>query len=175
MVLALVPFLISGVAAAAPGYPVENPPSNPFTVTYDTTSHVLTLTTSITEDSGAAVSGVDGTTGDVATTVVEGPNGQINHGQIVRQVHELVEGQQLGCVTRVVAKSDLGKGDQQVRPNEPSTESNITESVDPAILEGECPSSNQSNKPASTSASDHPSKNGDKSQGKSKDAPGQNK
>jgi hypothetical protein len=175
MALAVIPLLVSGVAAAAPGYPVENPPNNPFTVSYDATSQVLTLDTSIGEESDGVVAGVDGTDADAATVVVVGPGGQVNHGQIVRRVNELSDGQLSGCITRTVAMSDLGKGDQQVTPNDPSTESDILEPIDLTILEGECSNVNGSDKSASTGAPDTSARNPDGSRGKSEGAPGTNK
>ncbi len=50
----------------------------------------------------------------VSAGVVGGPNGQINHGQFMKLIHQLVDGRGMGCLNRVIAQSDLGKGDQQL-------------------------------------------------------------
>lgn len=51
---------------------------------------------------------------------VTGPNGQVNHGQIVRAFNLWAKQHRSefrhGCLVRVIAGSDLGKGDQQVKP-----------------------------------------------------------
>ena len=65
-------------------------------------------------EGAAKYEGADGPCG-VSAAVVAGPNGQINHGQFMKLFHELVDGQGMGCLNRVIAQSDLGKGDQQLR------------------------------------------------------------
>ncbi len=47
--------------------------------------------------------------------LVSGPNGQVNHGMFMKLFNSLFEGPGRGCLVRHLAKSDLGKGDQQVR------------------------------------------------------------
>jgi hypothetical protein len=61
-----------------------------------------------------AYKGADGDCG-ISGGVVGGPNGQINHGQFMRLFHQLVDGRGMGCLNRVIAHSDLGKGDQQLQ------------------------------------------------------------
>jgi len=61
--------------------------------------------------------GTDGECG-VSAGVVGGPNGQINHGQFMKLFHELVDKQGMGCLNRIMAQSDLGKGDQQLRASD---------------------------------------------------------
>jgi len=185
MFLGVIPLLVTGVASAAPGYPVDNPPETQFIVSYESASNTLILSTSTAEapdadgtptaevpDAGTL--GVDGTSNDESVSVV-GPNGQVNHGQIVRQIHELAEVSQRGCVTRTVAQSDFGKGDQQVRPHEQSTSTDATEPVDRSVLEGECSDSGVSSDLVPARASDHRVDHPDTPQGKSEDAPGKNK
>ena len=49
---------------------------------------------------------------------VTGPNGQINHGQVVSSfVHALRDLgiRERGCIVRTIAQSEYGKGDQQIR------------------------------------------------------------
>ena len=62
---------------------------------------------------------------DVTVTVdVVGPAGQINHGQVVsnfvralkEQLNEVGRRAGIGCLVRLVAQSDDGKGEEQVRP-----------------------------------------------------------
>ncbi len=47
--------------------------------------------------------------------VVGGPNGQINHGQFMKLFNQLIDMRGRGCLNRHLAKSTLGKDDQQVR------------------------------------------------------------
>ncbi len=56
---------------------------------------------------------------------VEGPNGQVNHGQVVSSMVHALKALDLsgldvpfGQLVRQIAGSDLGKGDQQVKANE---------------------------------------------------------
>ena len=187
---ALIPMLAAGVASAAPGYPVEDSGETQFAGSYEPASNVLTLSTSTADDSDAGTVGVDGATtaeasdagtvgrdgatNDVSVSVV-GPNGQVNHGQIVKQVHGLAEGRQLGCIARTVGQSDLGKGDQQVRLHEQPTSSVTTEPIDPSVLEADCTDSDVSGGSASAATSGNPADDRDKPKGNSTDAPGKNK
>jgi hypothetical protein len=50
--------------------------------------------------------------------VVGGPNGQINHGQFMKLFHQIVGKKGNGCLNRMIAQSDLGKGDDQIRTSE---------------------------------------------------------
>jgi hypothetical protein len=90
-------------------------------------------------------------------------------------VHGLAEGRQLGCITRTVGQSDLGKGDQQVRLGEQPTSSVTTEPIDPSVLEAECTDSAVPSGSASTATSGNPADDRDKPKGKASDAPGKNK
>ena len=65
----------------------------------------------------ATYTGADGECG-LSGGLVGGSNGQINHGQFMKAFHQLVAKQGMGCLNRVMAHSDLGKGDQQVRTSE---------------------------------------------------------
>lgn len=69
---------------------------------------------------------------------VTGPNGQVNHGQVVRSfVHALKElglrGN--GCAVRAIAQSEYGKGDQQIRTSDVE-DGSTTEDGDTATLSG---------------------------------------
>jgi len=114
-----------------------------FTYEFDDAGKVVTLT----GDGGPAMyQPVDETADPVAygetgeeciltVTDVEGPNGQVNHGQIVSSfVHALKEAgiRGAGCYVRFIAHSSYGKGDQQVQvgevipPTEPVTSGEVT-------------------------------------------------
>ena len=67
----------------------------------------------------ATYTGADGECG-LSGGLVGGSKGQINHGQFMKAFHQLVDKQGMGCLNRVMAHSDLGKGDQQVRTSEVS-------------------------------------------------------
>ena len=60
----------------------------------------------------------DGTTCDLQAAEVSGPNGQVNHGMIMKAFKTLYDGPRRGCVNRYLAQSDLGKDDQQVQAGE---------------------------------------------------------
>lgn len=47
--------------------------------------------------------------------VVDGPNGQVNHGMVMKLFNSVYEGPGRGCLVRHLAKSDFGKGDQQIK------------------------------------------------------------
>ena len=51
-------------------------------------------------------------------SVIAGPNGQINHGQFMKLFHQIVGKETSRCFNRIIAQSDLGKGDQQVRTSD---------------------------------------------------------
>lgn len=115
LVVAVLPILIAQVASAAPDYPVEDPPGTSYTVAYDPPSQILTLTSSSpsTTDATATPTTASGAESITTTSVlVEGPNGQINHGQVMQQLHEFTVDRNSGCLTSAVAKSELGKGDE---------------------------------------------------------------
>jgi hypothetical protein len=73
--------------------------------------------TSVTDPAPYAPYAADGDCG-VSAGVVGGPNGQINHGQFMKLIHQLVDGRGMGCLNRVIAQSDLGKGDQQLQKSD---------------------------------------------------------
>jgi hypothetical protein len=118
---------------------------------------------------------------------VGGPNGQINHGQFMKLFHQVVGKQANGCLNRIIAQSDLGKGDQQVRTSdiedalESDEGSEATDAIESGTVEFEsfvavC------EKGKKDKNDDHPSNNKDKakkdksdrSRGNSNNAPGRN-
>lgn len=84
------------------------------------------------------------------TTDVEGPQGQVNHGSVVSNfVHDLKEyldeagySGGVGCYVRIIAQSDYGKGDDQIRvpdvtdEENDATEGNVELSVDETRCNG---------------------------------------
>jgi len=119
---------------------------------------------------------------------VGGPNGQINHGQFMKLFHQVVGKQANGCLNRIIAQSDLGKGDQQVRTSdiedalEPDEGSEATDAIKSGTVkfqsfEAVCDPGKKDKD------DDHPSNNKDKakkdesdrSRGNSGSAPGRNK
>jgi hypothetical protein len=168
--------LVSGVAVAAPQYPVNRPTETQFIFSYEPASHITSPGTSTADAANAGTLGPDATTTDVSGSETgPNPHAEMNHGQIVRQIPELVEGRQLGCVIRNVAQFDLGKDDRHLPPDQQSTPTDTTGSVDPSLLETECSNNGGSTKPAPASASQHGPDDRNSSNGKSEDAPGKSK
>jgi len=69
----------------------------------------------------AEYTGADGVCG-LSGAEVEGPNGQINHGQFMKLFNTLYQGSHRGCLNRHLAHSDLGKGDTQLTTGEVNPE-----------------------------------------------------
>jgi hypothetical protein len=163
LVVAVIPVLVSQVASAAPGYPVEDPADTSYVVAYDPPSQVLTVTSSTPASPdvvvGTTVLPEDLGTDAVVSGVVGGPNGQINHGQVVKEVHELTDGPTSGCLTSAVARSDLGMGEHE----------STADDLDSVALNVDCSKTNGTD--ASDKAPGNPDKS-DKAPGKSDKAPG---
>jgi hypothetical protein len=169
--VAVLPVLVSQVVAAAPGYPVEDPPGAGIVVGYDAQANLLTFSSETTDTTAAPdlsdqAAPVERT--EIASGVVEGPNGQINHGQVIKQLHELTEGKNSGCLTSAVAKSDLGKEDRSVE----------TDGTDVTLIDTECattdlletkPSTNGSETASANQSEDHGKSSEDKDKDKGKD------
>jgi hypothetical protein len=68
-------------------------------------------------DEPIVYSGADGACG-LNGVIVAGPNGQINHGQVMKAFHSLIDMKGHGCINRIIAQSDLGKGDQQLKTSD---------------------------------------------------------
>ena len=125
--------------------------------------------------------GTDGECG-VSAGLVGGPNGQINHGQFMKLFHQLVDKQGMGCLNRIMAQSDLGKGDQQVRTSDVDAafEPDTNGQVDFTTVAADCDKKDKGeNHQASLNGQENKDK-GDKSgrpdsPGKSGNAPGKNK
>jgi hypothetical protein len=134
-------------------------------------------------DTPVAYAGADGDCG-ISGGVVGGPNGQINHGQFMKLFHQLVDGQGMGCLNRVIAQSDLGKGDQQLQTSDVDATfaPDTTGQVDFTTMAADCNRDKKDkgeNHQASGNAQEKKDK-GDKtgrpdSPGNSGNAPGKNK
>ena len=118
--------------------------------------------------------------------VVGGPNGQINHGQFMKLFHQLIDRRGMGCLNRVIAQSDLGKGDQQLQKSDVDVDATFapatTGQVDFTTVAADCNRDKKDkgeNHQASSNAQGKKDK-GDKSDrpdspGNSGNAPGKNK
>jgi len=105
--------------------------------------------------------------------VVGGPNGQINHGQFMKLFHQLAGKEGGGCLNRVMAQSDFGKGDQQLRTSDvdPEFEYGKGGTVEFLSFEADCKHDKRDK------GEDHPGRGSNRadSPGKSGDAKGRNK
>jgi len=130
-------------------------------------------------DEPVAYGGADQACG-ISGGVVAGPNGQINHGQFMKLFHQLIDKQGMGCLNRIIAQSDLGKGDQQLRASDvdPTFAPEPSGSVDFTTVVADC-----KRKKKATADDDHVSAQPGKkdksgrpdSPGNSGNAPGRNK
>jgi hypothetical protein len=120
---------------------------------------------------------------------VAGPNGQVNHGQVVSSFSHAIDVAGKGCVMRYIAQSGFGKGEDQVRTSDVDDSFVMAET---GVIELETVLANCKKHDADGSdtdgdddaaeenpAKDKPAKAKDKgkpeSPGKSADAPGHNK
>lgn len=71
-----------------------------------------------TEDDSEESATEAGETCQFSGSVISGPNGQINHGQFMKLFKQIVGKETSRCFNRIIAQSDLGKGDQQVRTSD---------------------------------------------------------
>ena len=126
-----------------------------------------------------AYTGTDGECG-VSAGVVGGPNGQINHGQFMKAYHELVDKQGMGCLNRIMAQSDLGKGSQQLLTSDAAFVPDSSGQVDFTTVAADCAKKDKGeNSQASLNGQEEKDK-GDKSgrpdsPGNSGNPPGHNK
>jgi hypothetical protein len=58
---------------------------------------------------------------------VAGPAGQVNHGMFMRLFNSMYDGTNRGCLVSLLARSDLGKGDQMVRPGDTDSDAETDE------------------------------------------------
>lgn len=136
--------------------------------------------TAVTEP--VAYTGADGECA-ISGGVVGGPNGQINHGQFMKLFHQLTDKQGMGCLNRIIAQSNLGKGDQQIRTSDVDLTftSGSTGQVDFNTVAAHCESDSKGNGNHDQGATEqgNKDKNGKSgrpdSPGNSSNAPGHNK
>jgi hypothetical protein len=64
---------------------------------------------------------------------IAGKKGQINHGKVVSAMAKLIDGPK-GCLMRHIAGSELGKGDQQVKPSDIVDEPVLVDPADPMVM-----------------------------------------
>lgn len=107
----------------------------------------------------------------VSGAVVGGPQGQINHGQFMRLFNHLVDMRGRGCLNRWLARSDLGKGDQEFAASDvgPAFEPGRTGTISFMSLAATC---DRGNKDKTEHGNGHGQSG---SHGKSSEAPGRNK
>ena len=98
------------------------------------------------------VEGLDGTTCAFQATDVTGPEGQVNHGTVVsafvRALEESGYDGPRGCVIRVIANSDYGKDEQQVKVGENVSSDGGETSVELTVSETTCGRSDHAGPPS---------------------------
>lgn len=106
-------------------------PDNPavYTYTYDPSTGVITVV-SEGESEGEETGGEEIVCGDFIGGDVTGPAGQVNHGMFMKFFNANFEGEGRGCIVSKIARSGLGKGDQQVKPDN-ATESDGDDPTEP--------------------------------------------
>jgi len=78
---------------------------------------------------------IDGTTCEMQAAEVTGPNGQVNHGMVMKAFKDLYDGPRRGCVNRHLAQSDLGKDDQQILGSDLEADPEFEPSTSPSMVE----------------------------------------
>ena len=111
--------------------------------------------------------------------IVAGPQGQVNHGQVVSAFSHALKGSAKGCVMRYIAGSDFGKGADQVKTGDVGETVEVAASgtIDLETVLADCDKgkSNKDKDAAKDKADKDAAKGKPESPGKSGDAPGQNK
>jgi len=115
----------------------------------------------------ATYEGAGGACG-LSGAIVGGPNGQINHGQFMKLFHQLVDTQGMGCLNRIIANSDFGKGDQQVRTSDVDASFELGQggTVDFKTAAADCEHGKKDK------GEDHPGQGGQQDQSNQSDSPG---
>jgi hypothetical protein len=148
--------------------------------TFDAREEGLVDGEAVAEPASVPYDGADGVCG-VNGVVVAGPNGQINHGQFMKAAktlfNSLYEIKGHGCIVRLLANSNIGKGNDPSHLTVTEAEASgfvfggadTTGEIDFTTVEADC---NRGNKDKGTAAATTSS---GKTKGKSADAPGHNK
>jgi hypothetical protein len=130
----------------------------------------------VAETEPAEYAGADGVCG-VSGLIVAGPNGQINHGQLVKAAKGLLDMKGQGCVLRYFAQSDIGRTDEtMIRTSDVDSSFAIGESgeLDFLTFEADC-DHGKKDKGEETQAANSGNGGNGGNRGKSADAPGHNK
>lgn len=198
--------LVWGAHAADGQYDCTIEVEGNLTATYGLTEDGLVLVETLHDDEGAVVvfqptppedvsdevdepatEEVDYTGPDgecvVGGGVVEGPNGQVNHGMVMKLFNEVYEGPGRGCLVRHLAKSDFAKGDQQINVPDVDAEAPDLEegaegeiALQSALTDCEHGNANQEDKlTGQDNAAAKKAANADRPRGNSANAPGKNK
>lgn len=99
------------VACGLEGDDPENP--DQYTYTFDPATGLITVTSE-----GGEAEGEEIVCGDFSGGDVTGPAGQVNHGMFLRLFNSIYDGEGRGCIVSQIARSGLGKGDQQVKADD---------------------------------------------------------
>jgi hypothetical protein len=113
-------------------------PENPDTYTYtvDPVTGVVTVTPEGESEEGEG-EGEEIVCGTFSGGDVTGPAGQVNHGMFLKLFNEQYEGEGgRGCLVRHIARSGLGKGDQQVQATGTDDDSTEPTEEDTELVEG---------------------------------------
>lgn len=186
---------MSGLALAAEHDGAE-PEDTVFNYGYDEDNQVLVWGLSPVETQeecalGDAVGVTYGTTDDgviqipllpddacgLTAVAVPGPNGQVNHGMFMKAINSVHEGTGRGCVNRHIARSGLGKGDQQINvPDVEPGSSEVTEgdtgTVDFETVLADCERGKEGNLTGQDKAAANKAAAAEKERGNSTSAPG---
>lgn len=108
---------------------------------------------------------------------VPGPNGQVNHGMFMKAINSVYEGTGRGCINRHIARSDLGKGDQQINvpdvdPDSPEITEGDQGTVDFTTVLADCERGKEGNLTGQDKAAAKKAAAAEKERGNSASAPG---
>lgn len=126
-------------------------------------------------DEPANYTGSDGECG-VTGVLVPGPNGQVNHGMYLKAINSVFEGQGRGCINRHIARSGLGKDDQQIRVSDVSDSPELIEgdggTIDFSTVLADCQRGNETELTGQDKAAAKKAAAAEKERGNSTSAPG---
>ncbi len=172
LLMVLTVFSLSAAALAAPAADTL------LTHGYDSDQMALVFRVSPLDDKSENDCARDGRFGDnqgrqaaspscsFVTLSVVGPNGQVNHGQIVRAFSHAIRSLDLGfngkgCLMRILAGSDYGKGDQQVKAGDAVEGDTFAGVVDLTSVETSCNKGKDKSDRANDDSEDHDSDDDD--------------
>jgi hypothetical protein len=107
---------------------------------------------------------------------VAGPNGQVNHGMFMKSINSVFEGTNRGCINRFLARSPLGKGEQQIQVSDDPETTDVMEgdlgSVDFTTVLADCERGKKGNLTGQDRAAANKAAAAEKERGNSTSAPG---